>query len=119
MNITATAERAHLFPSYVDGPRQDARNLRGEMIDALLAGNLNERMPVPGWRDAQSARQSDATAQEIVWDNLSGDDEAFHDLMQIVALAAAGKMTPELHLRAQAFIARQAKQYADFHAEAA
>jgi hypothetical protein len=89
--------------------------LRNLMIDALINNPL-EKLPVPGFRDAFSPRQGDMSALEIVEDQMGGQsDDSMHDALQIIALASRGVMTPELSLRAQAFIARQARRYADFH----
>jgi hypothetical protein len=85
------------------------------MIDALTNSPL-EKLPVPGFRDSWSPRQGDMSALEIVEDQMGcQSDDSMHDALQIIALASRGVMTPELSLRAQAFIARQARRYADFH----
>ena len=89
--------------------------LRSEFLDAL-ANEPARIVRTPGFGTAHStARYS---AADVIFDNFSAasGDASLHELLRIVALCANGKADNELHLRASAWVAGEAKLHADFHA---
>lgn len=79
--------------------------LRGEMLGALL-GSLETKTPL--WGNTQTP------AISVVEDLICGiDSEALvAEAISVLAIAARGEMSPELHLRASAFISMLADKYA-------
>ncbi len=86
------------------------RVLRTEMVEALL-NDPQRKVQTPGFNLPAM------TAAEVVNDNFAGTngDASLLELLRIVGLCAAGNSTPELHLRASAWIAGAAAEHAAFH----
>lgn len=80
--------------------------LRDELLHALATDPQTEVM-TPGFG------KSRATAAEVVADDLGGDDKALHELLKLIAAAAAGE---DVQLRAVMWTNFQAHRHAMFHA---
>jgi hypothetical protein len=59
------------------------------------------------------------SVSDVIVDRFSGSqgEASLHELLHILALCASGKADVELHLRASAWIAEQAKRHAEYHAD--
>lgn len=82
--------------------------LRDELIDALTT-DARKEVRTPGFSTPT------CSAAEVVCDGFHATDPALIELLAIVALAASGKTGPELHIRANGWIAAQAEKHAEFH----
>ena len=84
--------------------------LRNEMIDALLT-DPSKVVLAPAFKPRRN------TAADVLADKFDSKDgeQALVDLLRIVGLCAQGKADHELHLRASAWIAARASEYAAWH----
>lgn len=80
--------------------------LRDELLHALATDPQAEVM-TPGFGRSLS------TAAEVIADDLGGDDKALHELLKMLAAAAAGE---DVQLRAVLWTAQQAERHATYHA---
>lgn len=111
--ITIDASRRYRQLDQQDQAHKQAFDvLRAEMLRALL-GSLETKIPTPLWDNAQ------APALNVVEDLFCGvDSEALvAEAISVLAIAARGEMSPELHLRASAFISMLADKYATVFAD--
>lgn len=110
LEITARADRVHFAPTEQPDALDAFGFLRDEMADALM-GNPHTRVAAPGFT-------SPNTAADIVADDMAGKhgDELLHDLLRVLRMAATGEHGAQIELYAQAVIARQAREYAEYHA---
>lgn len=80
--------------------------LRDELLHALATDPQAEVM-TPGFSHPRG------TAADVIADDLSGDDQALHELLKMIAAAVAGE---DIQLRAQLWTSIQANRHAAWHA---
>ena len=110
MNITPAAEMHHFYPAAVNA--KDKPNVYRELRDEFIHAMLTD----PQMQVTSASYGCKMTAADVILDNFSGvkGEEALHELLRIVALASGGVTSPQLHLRASAWIAARAHEFADF-----